>query len=84
MRVDDKHSLGYDAIKTGRDAVLNFSLSYNKTEITAKLSLALESSLLFENLDIQLNMMHALNVLTEKQFNKLYCHLGLLQTQISG
>ena len=84
LRIDYKHSFGYDLLKNIRDAILNFSLSYKIDDSIKKIEIANSSIKLFDIIEIQLNIMKDVNVISEKQFIFLFHHLGMLNTQIKG
>ena len=81
---DDKHSFGYDLLKSVRDFISNFSLSFKEKDEKIKYDLAIKSRDCIDLIDIQLTLIKDINVITNKQFVNLYKHLGLLSVQTYG
>ena len=84
LRIDYKYTFGYNLLNNLRDAIIKFSLSYKIDDNIKKLELTSKCCELFEMIEIQLNIMKDVNVISEKQFINLYHHLGLLTTQLNG
>ena len=84
MNRDYKESYGYDLLKHSRDFIVDFSISFKDSNFETKLKCSRHSMELLNIIDIELNLLKDIHVITLKQFTFLYKYLGVLLLQLSG
>lgn len=84
MSRDNKKYFGYDLITYMNNFIMNFSLSYKENDNNKKLHYAIDSFNNLDKLEIQLNILKDINVISFKQFTHLFKEIGMFKINTNG
>ena len=84
MSRDNKKYFGDKLINPMNEFIMNFSLSYKENNNSKKLHYAIVSNNCLDVLEIELDILRSIEVLTMKQFSFLFRDIGILKIQNNG
>lgn len=84
MSRDNKKYFGDKLINPMNEFIMNFSLSYRENNNSKKLQYAIDANYCLDMLEIELDILRGIEVLTMKQFSYLFKEIGMLKIQTNG
>lgn len=84
MSRDNKKYFGDKLIDPMNEFIMNFSLSYKENNNSRKLQYAIDANYCLDMLEIELDILRGIEILTMKQFSYLFKEIGMLKIQTNG
>lgn len=84
LRIDYKHAYGFKLAKNIEDLCLAFSLSYAAVELTEKLKYSDKAISLIKIIEIELQILYDISVITKKQYTTMSLEFGNIIIQSNG